>query len=131
MFSRFYEKQIYSDEFYLFKTWILQYFKILSELSDIYYILDSIIFALKKYPTLTLLRYIFRKLQKFSSIQRYPKLFLRVSNELLHFIFSENIKYNILRKYIFRREIKKTTVFHFLQNPMNITLPWGPADFSL
>ena len=48
MFSRFYEKQIYSDEFYLFKTWILQYFKILSELSDIYYILDSIIiFALK------------------------------------------------------------------------------------
>ncbi len=129
MFSRFYEKQIYSDEFYLFKTWILQYFKILSELSDIYYILDSIIFAIKKYPTL--LRYIFRKLQKFSSIQRYPKLFLRVSNELLHFIFSENIKYNILRKYIFRREIKKTTVFHFLQNPMNITLPWGPADFSL
>ena len=70
-------------------------------------------------------------LQKFPSIQRYPKLFLRVSNELLHFIFSENIKYNILRKYIFRREIKKTTVFHFLQNAMNITPPMGPADFRL
>ena len=97
---------------------------------DIYYH-SRYFLCLKKYPTLTLLRYIFRKLQKFSSIQRYPKLFLRVSNELLHFIFSENIKYNILRKYIFRREIKKTTVFHFLQNPMNITLPWGPEDFSL
>lgn len=47
MFSRFYEKQIYSDEFYLFKTWILQYFKILSELSDIYYSRYSSIFALK------------------------------------------------------------------------------------
>ena len=90
---------------------------------------SKIFLALKN--TLSLFRYIFRKLQKFSSIQRYPKLFLRVSNELLHFIFSENIKYNILRKYIFRREIKKTTVFHFLQNAMNITLPWGPAYFSL
>ena len=49
-------------------------------------------------------RYIFLKLQKFSSIQRYPKLFLHVSNELLHFIFSQNIKYNILKKmYISRR----------------------------
>ena len=48
--------------------------------------------------------YIFLKLQKFSSIQRYPKLFLHVSNELLHFIFSQNIKYNILKKmYISRR----------------------------
>ena len=103
MFSRFYEKQIYSDEFYLFKTWILQYLDFLGNLILKYLKNWSKTFWLYK-NALIPFRYIFLKLQKFSSIQRYPKLFLHVSNELLHFIFSQNIKYNILKKmYISRR----------------------------
>ena len=103
MFSRFYEKQIYSDEFYLFKTWILQYLNFLENLILKYLKNWSKTFWLYK-NALIPFRYIFLKLQKFSSIQRYPKLFLHVSNELLHFIFSQNIKYNILKKmYISRR----------------------------
>ena len=77
---------------FFWETWFSNIWKTKAKLSGLYK------------NALIPFRYIFLKLQKFSSIQRYPKLFLHVSNELLHFIFSQNIKYNILKKmYISRR----------------------------